>query len=101
MVDQLNNIGVGGIGQPGQFPDGKRPTDVGTEFKDLLMQKLDEVNDLVVDSQDKAADLLSGKTDNVAEVMVATRKAESAFQQMMAIRNKILDAYNQIQQIRI
>ena len=100
MVDSMNVTGVGSIGQPGPGTD-KRPVDVGSEFKDLLLKKLNEVNDLVTDSQDKSADLLSGKTDNVAEVMVSAQKAEMAFQQMMAIRNKILDAYNEIQQVRI
>ena len=45
--------------------------------------------------------LLSGETDNVAEVFAAVNKAGIAFDLLMEIRNKLLDAYQEIKQIRV
>ena len=44
---------------------------------------------------------MSGKTDNVTEVFAAVNKAGVAFDLLMEIRNKLLDAYQEIKQIRI
>ena len=45
--------------------------------------------------------LLSGETDNVAEVFAAVNKAGIAFDLLMEIRNKLQDAYRDIQQMRV
>jgi len=37
----------------------------------------------------------------VAEVFTAVKKAELAFQTLMQMRNKLLDAYNEIKEMRI
>jgi flagellar hook-basal body complex protein FliE len=46
-------------------------------------------------------DLLTGRSDNVVEVFSAVRKADVAFSLLMEIRNKMLDAYTEIQQMRV
>jgi flagellar hook-basal body complex protein FliE len=70
-------------------------------FADVLKRSLDEVNQLQLDAE-KAVNALSvGKTDNVAEVMTAVQKADLAFKTMLQIRNKLLDAYNEVWQMRI
>ena len=45
--------------------------------------------------------LATGKSDNVSEVFTAVKKAELAFQTLMQMRNKLLDAYDEIRQMRI
>jgi len=45
--------------------------------------------------------LLTGETDNVAEVFSASKKAGVAFDLLMEIRNKLVDAYNEVQQMRV
>ncbi len=45
--------------------------------------------------------LVTGESDNVAEVLSAIRKSEVAFSLLMEIRNKLLDAYSEIRQMRI
>ncbi len=44
---------------------------------------------------------LTRETDNVAEVLAAVNKAGIAFDLLMEIRNKLTDAYREIQQMRI
>jgi len=45
--------------------------------------------------------LLTGETDNVAEVLTAVNKAGIAFDLLMEIRNKLTEAYREIQEMRI
>ena len=73
----------------------------GPDFKDVLIKSLSEVNDLQIDAEKAISGLALGKTENVTEVMAAVEKADLAFKNLMAIRNKIVDAYKEIQSIRI
>ncbi len=45
--------------------------------------------------------LLAGETNNVAEVFSTSRKAGIAFDLLMEIRNKLLDAYSEVKQMRV
>jgi flagellar hook-basal body complex protein FliE len=74
---------------------------VGKDFKTLLMDSLDEVNRLQSEADQGVQRLMSGETDNVAEVFTAANKAGIAFSLLMEVRNKLLDAYRDIQQIRV
>lgn len=73
----------------------------GASFKDVLIKSISEVNDMQLDAEKAVSDLALGKTENVTEVMAAVEKADLAFKNLMAIRNKIIEAYKEIQQLRI
>lgn len=70
-------------------------------FGDMLKKSIDEVNRLQIDAEQAVNALGTGKTDNVAEVMTAVQKADLAFKTLLQIRNKLLDAYNEVRQMRI
>ncbi|MFN8792190.1 MAG: flagellar hook-basal body complex protein FliE [Bdellovibrionales bacterium] len=73
----------------------------GGSFADTLKKAIDEVNTLQQVANKKAEDLSVGKTDNVAEVMIATEKADIALRVMVQVRNKIIDAYNEIMRMQV
>ena len=76
-------------------------TSPGKDFKTVLLESLDEVNRLQREADVGVQRLLTGETDNVAEVFTAVNKAGVAFDLLMEIRNKLTDAYRDIQQMRI
>ncbi len=43
---------------------------------------------------------MTGRRDDVETVMAATAKADMAFQMLMQVRNKMLDAYEELKQVR-
>ena len=45
--------------------------------------------------------LATGQTQNVAEVFTTVQKAGIAFDLLMEIRNKLLDAYQEIRQMHV
>ncbi|MDP4092154.1 MAG: flagellar hook-basal body complex protein FliE [Bacillota bacterium] len=75
--------------------------DNSVNFGDMLKDALNKVNDLQLQSQQSENDFAAGKTDNINQVMVATEKADLALQFTVAIRNKILDGYQEIMRMQI
>ncbi len=47
-------------------------------------------------ADEQVAALASGKTDNIHQVMLSLGKAEVSFNYMMEVRNRLMDAYNEI-----
>ncbi|MCX8130327.1 MAG: flagellar hook-basal body complex protein FliE [Clostridia bacterium] len=70
-------------------------------FGDYLKNALDKVSDMQLGAEKLTNDFASGRTDNIHEVLIAGEKADVALQFTMQIRNKILDAYNEIMRIQI
>ncbi len=92
--------GVGRVG-PGAPPPPKTDAPEGKSFSDILAESMDKVNQLQQESGAAQAAFASGATDNVEDVMIAVRKADVAFKMLMQIRNKLVDAYDELQRMRI
>lgn len=73
----------------------------GASFKDALMKQLDQVNRLQQDAEIAIEDVVSGKRDDVDNVLIAKQKADIAFQMLLQVRNQMMDAYEEIKQIRV
>ena len=72
-----------------------------TSFKNFLLDSIREVNAMQQDADKAVENLASGGDANPAEVLTAVQKADIAFRMMMQIRNKMVQAYNEIQNIRV
>ncbi|HHU69505.1 MAG TPA: flagellar hook-basal body complex protein FliE [Thermoanaerobacterales bacterium] len=70
-------------------------------FKDLLYRELEKVNSLQKDMEYLNKKLVIGEVDNIHEVVIAAEKAEMALQITLQIRNKVLDAYNEIMRMQL
>ncbi len=73
----------------------------GTSFADTLKNAIGEVNQAQQVSDQKIQELATGRTDDVASVMIATEKADIALRTMMQVRNKIIDAYQEIMRMQV
>lgn len=73
----------------------------GPSFKDTLNSFLKDVNDLQVKADDSIDKMVAGEITDVHQVMTAVEEANTAFNMMMEIRNKVMDAYTQVQQMRL
>lgn len=68
----------------------------GSDFSTLLLDSIKEVNRLQVSSNKAIEELAAGKRENIHETMIAIEKASISFQMMMQVRNKIIEAYDQL-----
>ena len=73
----------------------------GPSFKDFLMQSIQEVNSMQAAADQAVEKLATGGDVNPAEVLTAVQKADMAFRMMLQVRNKLVQAYEEVQAIRI
>lgn len=103
---EINGIGVGGItsaGLSGAFPAEKNITnssvagEAGKFFKELV----GKVNEMTIQSEDAIQSLVTGENRNLHETMIAVEKASISFQFMSQVRNKALEAYQEIMRMPV
>jgi len=70
-------------------------------FKDFLLEALDHVNSMQQQADVAVEQLMTGGEVNSAEVLTAVQKADLSFRMMMQVRNKLLQAYQEVKDIRI
>ncbi len=84
-----------GISEPVQAPD-------GGGFSDLLKQSLDAVNETQQQAGKLTAAFERGDPDtSLVEVMIALQKASVSFKAMTQVRNKLVDAYQEIMRMQV
>jgi flagellar hook-basal body complex protein FliE len=67
-----------------------------SEFMETLENAMDQVQQLQGQADNKVESLLQGNGTDVHSAMIAVEKADLSFQLMMQVRNKIVQAYQQI-----
>lgn len=70
-------------------------------FGELLQESLRKLNDLQQEADAQALALALGQTDNLHEVMIAGERAQLALHLAIAVRNKIVEAYQEISRMQI
>ncbi|MHC4416018.1 MAG: flagellar hook-basal body complex protein FliE [Planctomycetota bacterium] len=103
MTDPLGLIGTpGAIDRSlSPLPGLGRDQQEGPGFKEVLQEQIDKVNELQRDAKEAIEDLAAGRRDDVESVLIATQKADTAFRLLLQVRNKVLDAYDEVKQMRI
>jgi len=76
-------------------------SEVSKSFSETLKEAVQNVNQLQKESDKKMQELAAGKTDNIVDVMTAAEKADIALRLMMQVRNKIVDAYQEIMKMQV
>src|SRR5262245_6781623 len=80
---------------PGAAPAGQQ------QFQNLLLQALDQVNSMQHQADQAVQQFVTGGDANPAEVLTSLQKADMSFKLMLQIRNKLVQAYQEINNIRI
>jgi len=70
-----------------------------SDFFETLQGAMNQVEQLHTDAQGKVAGMLDGTGDDVHSAMIAVEKAGLAFEMMVQVRNKIVQAYQTISQM--
>lgn len=73
----------------------------GPGFKQVLMDNIQEVNRLQEEAETAITDLVTGSRNDPTEVFNAKAKADVAFEMLLQVRNKLMDAYEEVKQIRV
>jgi flagellar hook-basal body complex protein FliE len=99
-MSAINNISIGqSITSPAAPAIGGQAG--GSSFKDVLVDSIQQVNTMQLDADKAVETLFTGGEINPAEVLTAVQKADLAFRLTMQMRNKLMEVYQEIKDIRI
>ena len=73
----------------------------GKGFGQLLADALGEVNNLQLNAEQASVNLATGKIQDVSEVVIASEKATVALQLTMQVRNKVVEAYQELMRMQV
>ena len=82
---------------PGTRPEAKGPAGFG----ELLEKTISEVNQAQLESDKAVEQLHSGQAKNIHETMIALEKADISMRLVVQIRNKVVDAYQEIMRMQV
>jgi len=92
---KLPAIPMSQLGEVGKVADG------GDKFKGFMLEAIEQVNGMQQDADKAVGEMFTGGDVNMAEVLTMVQKADMSFRMMMQIRNKMMQAYQEIKDIRI
>ncbi|MDZ7619336.1 MAG: flagellar hook-basal body complex protein FliE [Patescibacteria group bacterium] len=70
-------------------------------FSDFLLNSIGQVNAMQQDADKAVENLFAGGDASPAEVLTAVQKADVAFRMMLQVRNKMVAAFEEVQNLRI
>ena len=100
MTNPIQGFGAAQLPMPAA-PAAGRAAEGTTSFKDFMLNSISEVNTMQQDANHAVEALATGGDVSPAEVLSAVQKADLAFRMMMQVRNKLVQAYQEVQNIRV
>ena len=102
----MNEITIGPLNPNLQLPEVPRTrksdeTAGGENFGQVLRDAISTTNDLQKQSNLEIQKMMAGETQDLHETMIAVQKADLSFQMMMQVRNKLLQAYQEIMRMQM
>ncbi|MDR3281069.1 MAG: flagellar hook-basal body complex protein FliE [Synergistaceae bacterium] len=85
--------------KPGSLREGREHKT--PPFSEVLKDSMLKVNSLQQDADTLTKRLALGEVDDISEVSIAVEKAELALRLMVQIRDKMVDAYQQIARMSV
>jgi len=81
--------------------DGTKVEKTGTSFSEVLKDSINKVGELQQEANQQTENLVKMQGQDIHNTMIAVEKADLSFQLMMQIRNKIINAYEEIMKISV
>ena len=102
-MDSVNAIRLGGVAETAarRAADAKsNPAGGGAGFAGALQDAVGATDKLQVDAEDAVKKFASGDLDDVHQVMLAMNRADLSFRMMLEVRNKLVEAYQEVMRMQ-
>ena len=103
-MNQINSIGPI---KESPIPEKLQKTHAAAEgknapsFQETLSSFMKDVNSMQLKADESINKMAAGEITDVHQVMNAVEEANTAFNMMMEIRNKVMDAYQEVLRMRL
>ncbi len=102
IKDITNFPSIAGLAGPegaGKTAEGEKGA--GSSFATVLKDSLSEVNKMQQKADAAVTALATGEKVSLHETMIAMEQADVSFRMMMQVRNKIVEAYQEILRMQV
>jgi flagellar hook-basal body complex protein FliE len=101
----MEQIIIGPLNPKLQLPEIRAPRiqegEKGAGFGEILKDAISTVNELQKQSDQEIQKLMTGESQDLHTTVIAMQKADLSFQMMMQVRNKIVQAYQEIMRMQV
>lgn len=94
-IDSISSLQTTQAGQV------SKPSQGGDDFGQMLTDALREVNDAQLNAREVQQNLMAGRKVEPHELGIALERASVALQLTMQVRNKLLEAFQEVQRTQI
>jgi len=88
--------GMDPLGRPDGGPEQQDGVDGEKAFSSVFSDSLNTVRGLQLDVKDKVRGMVMGEDVELHDVMIASSKSEVAFNLLLEVRNKLVDAWEKL-----
>jgi flagellar hook-basal body complex protein FliE len=102
----MKEVMIGPIDPNLRMPEIPRPKALdkereGASFGEILKDAISTTNQLQKQSDLEIQKLMAGESDDLHATLIAVQKADLSFQMMMQVRNKLVQAYQEITRMQV
>ncbi|SDF38821.1 flagellar hook-basal body complex protein FliE [Sporolituus thermophilus] len=98
---QIKKLGLSPVGSRINIEEAASARNDHKDFAQFLTDALRDVNRLQHEAQQASLNLAAGKVQDISEVVIAAEKATIALQLTMQVRNKVVDAYQEVMRMQV
>lgn len=74
---------------------------IGDKFAQALKNSISGVNDAQINADHAAKQIAAGETKNLHEAMIRLEEADIALRMMVQVRNKAMEAYQEVMRMQV
>jgi flagellar hook-basal body complex protein FliE len=82
-------------------PEVRQPGGQENKFDSILGRFMSDVNDVQARASQVERQALEGTVDDIHQVMIAAEEAGIAFEMLVELRNKLLEAYHELMRMQV
>ncbi|WP_456388182.1 flagellar hook-basal body complex protein FliE [Desulfolithobacter sp.] len=98
MIQSLTGSGAA---SPAAGKDQSPVTSIEKSFSDLLKNSIEQVNTRQVEADKAVQEVHAGGEKNLHEAMIALEQADISVRYLVQVRNKMLEAYQEVMRMQV
>lgn len=97
----INKIGISEISKIGKAAGINKGESDSDSFKNIISGQIDKLNNSQLKADEMTQALIKGEVDDLHAVMIATEEARLSLDLAIQVRNKVVEAYKEINNMQL
>ncbi|MBI1911764.1 MAG: flagellar hook-basal body complex protein FliE [Deltaproteobacteria bacterium] len=100
-MESIKGAGLAAKAALNSVKDNLNPIGGNDTFSTVLKDSIEKVNNLQTEADQAMQGLAKGEVTNIHDTMIAVEKANLSFNMMVQVRNKLVQAYEEIMRTQV